>query len=70
MVAVSSLWLGANFITLAVEGGAAARTQICVDANFPGGNIVVDSIAGDLVTLRPDLRDTEGDWFYWYFLHS
>jgi len=67
MVAVSCLWLGANFITRAAEGGAAARTQIRVDANFPGGNIVVDSIAGDLVTLRPDLRDTEGDWFYWYF---
>ena len=38
-----------------------------VDADFPGGNIVVDSIAGDTVTLHQDLRDTEGNWFYWYF---
>ncbi len=38
-----------------------------VDAAFPGGNIVIDSIDGDTVHLHQDLRDTEGDWFYWYF---
>ena len=38
-----------------------------VDCDFPGGNIVVDSINGDTVSLHQDLRDTEGDWFYWYF---
>lgn len=35
--------------------------------DFPGGNIVVEKIDGDTVFLKPDLRDTEGDWFYWYF---
>src|SRR5262245_26439423 len=38
-----------------------------VDADFPGGNIVVERIDGDNVYLHPDLRDTAGDWFYWYF---
>lgn len=38
-----------------------------VDAAFPGGNIVVDRAAGDDVFLHQDVRDTEGDWFYWYF---
>jgi hypothetical protein len=39
--------------------------MIEIDADFPGGNIVVDRIEGDEVWLRPDLRDTEGWWFHW-----
>jgi hypothetical protein len=38
-----------------------------VDCDFPGGNIIVDAIEGNTVELHQDLRDTEGDWFYWYF---
>lgn len=38
-----------------------------IDADFPGGNIVLDKIDGDVVYLAPDLRNTEGTWFYWYF---
>ncbi len=38
-----------------------------IDCAFPGGNIIVDRQAGDTVFLRQDLRDTEGDWFYWCF---
>src|SRR5436190_14440057 len=38
-----------------------------VDADFPGGNIVVDKIDGDQIALHQDLRDTAGDWFYWQF---
>ena len=48
----------------AVRAGPAAPQ---VDAAFPGGNIVVEKIAGDDVFLHPDLRDTAGDWFYWCF---
>ena len=40
---------------------------IVVDCNFPGGNIVLDGIEGDTVSLHQDLRDTQGDWFYWCF---
>jgi hypothetical protein len=38
-----------------------------VDADFPGGNIIVDKIEGDDIHLHQDLRDTAGDWFYWHF---
>ncbi|NCB64332.1 MAG: hypothetical protein EOM52_12190, partial [Clostridia bacterium] len=46
---------------------AAPAGALSVDADFPGGNIVVEEIAGDSVRLRQDLRDTEGWWFYWCF---
>jgi hypothetical protein len=46
---------------------AVAAPPFAVDANYPGGNIVVERIEGDTVHLRPDLRDTEGWWFYWGF---
>lgn len=41
--------------------------SIRIDAEFPGGNILVDRIDGDRAYLRPDLRDTTKWWFYWYF---
>ncbi|MBL8796979.1 MAG: peptidase M14 [Planctomycetia bacterium] len=41
--------------------------KLQIDAGFPGGNIVVDKLDGDNVHLHQDLRDTAGDWFYWYF---
>ena len=41
--------------------------MLTVDCDFPGGNILVDEIDGDTIALHQDLRDTEGDWFYWYF---
>ncbi|HSI83598.1 MAG TPA: M14 family zinc carboxypeptidase [Candidatus Methylacidiphilales bacterium] len=40
---------------------------IIIDSAFPGGNIIVESIQDGVVILRQDLRDTQGDWFYWYF---
>lgn len=38
-----------------------------IDCDFPGGNIVLDRMTGDDICLHQDLRDTGGDWFYWYF---
>lgn len=38
-----------------------------IDSDYPGGNIVVESIDGDDVRLHQDLRDTTHDWFYWCF---
>ena len=38
-----------------------------ITADFPGGNIRLLSCEGDTVRLTPDLRDTQGDWFYWAF---
>lgn len=43
------------------------RLEFSIDADFPGGNIIVERIDGDHVYLRQDLRDTAGDWFYWCF---
>ena len=40
---------------------------LTVDCDIPAGNIVVENIEGDTVYARPDLRDTEGHWFYWCF---
>lgn len=50
-------------------GSAVSETSpsFIIHADFPGGNIVVDRVEGDTVYLRPDLRDTEGWWFYWNF---
>lgn len=42
-------------------------TGVTVDCDFPAGNIVVDDVVGDDVFVRQDLRDTQGDWFYWSF---
>lgn len=38
-----------------------------VDCDYPGGNIIVDSIDGDNLAVHQDLRDTVGDWFWWNF---
>ncbi len=45
----------------------AAMPAFAIDANYPGGNIVIERVDGDTVHIRPDLRDTEGWWFYWGF---
>ena len=42
-------------------------TLISIHGNFIGGNICVKEISGDTVFLENQLRDTEGDWFYWAF---
>ena len=39
--------------------------RVTVDTDFPGGNAIVESIERDTIRLRPDLRDTATDWFYW-----
>ncbi|MBC8876508.1 MAG: peptidase M14 [Planctomycetes bacterium] len=65
---------GRRGLTLAALLGAfmlgdmqTARAELEIDAQYPGGNIVVERIEGDQVYLRPDLRDTNGWWFYWNF---
>jgi hypothetical protein len=54
-------------VLLFVAPGQAVEARLQVDADFPGGNIVLDNVKGDDVFLHQDLRDTAGDWFYWYF---
>jgi hypothetical protein len=63
---------GASFLSLALLAAAFAggpptdQTAVALDADFPGGNIVLEKIEGDTVSLHQDLRDTT-DWFYWSF---
>ncbi|HOL66964.1 MAG TPA: M14-type cytosolic carboxypeptidase [bacterium] len=45
----------------------AAKKVPVIEANFPGGNILVEDIRGNTIRLRQDTRDTEGWWFYWCF---
>lgn len=41
--------------------------MISIDRDFSGGNIRLIDIQEDTVFLENELRDTEGDWFYWAF---
>jgi hypothetical protein len=60
------------FISIVLTGYAEkSNAQVTIPlrivSDFPGGNILVEKISKDTVYLNPDLRDTQGDWFYWYF---
>jgi len=46
---------------------APAVGPLTVDADLPGGNIILEGIDGDTVFLRPDQRDSSTWWFYWHF---
>lgn len=54
-----------SFLTLLIA--VAMPAVIEIDAQYPGGNIVVEKIDDSGVKLRTDLRDTAGWWFYWNF---
>ena len=62
-------WVAVLALLLLSAGGLAAGPAggPVVEANFSGGNIIVQRIEGDTVFLHQDLRDTAGDWFYWCF---
>jgi len=53
--------------TLVGSSPEAVRADVQIDADYPGGNVLIESIDGDVVQLRQDLRDTAGWWFYWSF---
>lgn len=43
------------------------HSELTINTNFPGGNILLDKVEGDDIFLRQDLRDTTTNWFYWAF---
>jgi hypothetical protein len=47
--------------------GERAVTDYTIDDEFPGGNIVVERLTDDEAFIHQDLRDTQGNWFYWCF---
>jgi hypothetical protein len=54
-------------LAIAYSTAVAEAGEVTVDADFPGGNVIVEKIEGDTVFVRQDLRDTSGNWFYWCF---
>jgi hypothetical protein len=56
------------FLLLAVLALSSAHAaEPALDCTFPGGNIQIEKHDGDTFFIKQDLRDTEGDWFYWSF---
>ncbi|MCL2709148.1 MAG: hypothetical protein FWF03_08550 [Defluviitaleaceae bacterium] len=43
------------------------RGAIKISTDFTGGNALVLKCEDDTFFIEPELRDTEGDWFYWAF---
>ena len=41
--------------------------MLTVTTDFCGGNAVIHSVTEDTIVFEPDIRDTEGTWFYWAF---
>ncbi|MFA6244147.1 MAG: M14 family zinc carboxypeptidase, partial [Candidatus Hydrogenedentales bacterium] len=52
---------------LGVGSQASETGSFVIDTKYPGGNIVIERVERDTLYLSPDLRDTEGWWFYWNF---
>lgn len=50
-----------------LHSGNIVAQRYKIYADFPAGNVVVSKISNDTVWISPDLRDTNGNWFYWCF---
>ena len=48
------------------EGKPNMVAHLNIDADFPGGNIVLERIEGGDIYLHQDNRDSS-NWFYWYY---
>jgi hypothetical protein len=60
-------WMLLAILAPAQETPQQKPGNLAVDADIPGGNVILEKIDGDTVFVRQDLRDTAGDWFYWHF---
>lgn len=69
--AMSAVIIRTCLVGAAVAAGM-AYGAIEIRSDYPGGNVKVDNIdeAANAVVLRPDLRDTKGNWFHWDFTLS
>lgn len=54
-------------LMLAPAGLIPGRSGLVIHSSIPSGNIIVERIGGGTATIRQDLRDTAGDWFWWCF---
>ncbi len=53
--------------TLVIGARAQVRDQVVIDSDYPGGNIRLEKIEGDVVHVAHEMRDSEGWWFAWNF---
>lgn len=67
MLFVKNILVLLLFFCLTTVTAQSKNEKLLIDANFPGGNIIVQRISGDTVYLHQNLHDTEGNWFYWSF---
>ncbi len=56
-----------NLTAVAYLSLAASAFGFTVDNALPAGNITVRKVDGTNITIAPELRDTDGNWFYWKF---
>jgi hypothetical protein len=63
VIALASFFVGPN----PTQAQDEIAPDLLIEADYPGGNILVKEIDGDVIRLAPDLRDTEGWWFYYNF---
>jgi len=54
------------WVSLFLHGHIVAQ-DFRIYSDFPSGNILIEKTSNDTVWMRPDLRDTKGEWFYWCF---
>ena len=59
--------LACLFALTACLSHAQEKSALQIDAAFPGGNVLVNKVEDDTVTLGPDQRDSALPWFYWYY---
>ena len=52
---------------LCLAASVHAARAFTIDCDIPAGNVIVDSIEGDVAKVRQDLRDTKDGWFHWAF---
>ena len=55
------------WIIISIYNSFAQEKKCQIHSDLPGGNIIIEKISNDTIWLKPDLRDTKGNWFYWYF---
>ena len=67
MTGVNKMHVAKIVLCFALAAVGAELQGFTVDADMPAGCIIVESVDGDVVHVKKDMRDTAGDWIYWAF---
>lgn len=66
-ISVTILLLINNLLPVFSQQKIAAKKGVEIISDFPGGNIILDSVVNDRIYLHPDINGTSTNWFYWNF---